>query len=156
MPTVYNLGPIVLATEKHLSAGVKWGNEGGSQSYKAGAVLIKSGGLLVTAAAAAVDIIGVALAAASGIAQSPVPFLMPSETDEFEITLTTSAFAYVLTGLEAFTRYGLGLDAATKFWYADQANTTNDAVIVTGLSGKVGDTNPRVRVKFLPSVIMAR
>lgn len=150
-----NLGPIIFVTTKHLSSPMKWGNEGAAQTYKAGAILIKSAGQVVTGAAAAVDILGMAIAAASGVTNTPVPFIMPMEDDEFEATLTTSAFTYALAGNELYNRYGLGLDATTRFWYVDQANTTNDAVIVTGFVSKIGDVNPRVRVKFVPAVVMA-
>jgi hypothetical protein len=149
------LAPITLFSTRRLSSTVEHGLEGASQSWKKGAVLIYSSGLLVIGADAAVNIAGIALADATGVTNADVPFLRPTEDDEFEITLTVDALTYALLGTEMGNRYAIDLDATSGYFFADQSNTTDDGIVVTGFVSKVGDINPRVRCRILPAIVNA-
>ena len=149
------LAPIRAYSTRGGSFAIEHGFEGATQSWKVGAVLIHSSGLLVIGADAAVNIAGIACAAATGVTNTDTMYIRPRDDDEFEITLTVDAQTYALLGTEIGNRYAVDLDATSGYFFADQSNTTDDAVVVTGFVSKIGDVNPRVRVRFLPSVINA-
>lgn len=134
---------------------VEHGIEDASMSWVSGALLVNAAGQAAEAGADPANLIGVALTPASGVENSDVMYLRPRDDDEFEATLTTSAFTYALVGTERDNRYGVARDATTKYWYIDQAETTADVVVITKFISKVGDINPRVICRFLPGVINA-
>jgi hypothetical protein len=149
------LAPIVLYSTRGGAAPVEHGLEGATQTWKRGALLVPSSGKLIIGSADPSNIAGVALSAATGVTDADTMYLRPRDDDEFEATLTVPALTYVLVGNEVGNRYGIGLDAPSGFFYADQSDVTNDVVIITGFVSKVGDVNPRVRCRFIPTLINA-
>jgi hypothetical protein len=134
--------------------GIVWEREVGeeaSQEYKAGAPLVYdatskeleewAGGEDATL------IVGVAAIDATGTTGSAVPYYEANAYNLFEASLINDTVAYELLGTELGVGYSL-IKSGTD-WYVDVNDTTSEKVVVVGLIDKVGDTNPRVIVRFL-------
>ena len=134
--------------------GVIWDREPGeeaSQTYKAGAPLVYDAtnkDIEVWAGGTdATKIIGIAAKDATGTTAAAVPYYEANDYNLFEASLINNVTAYVLLGTEVGTAYSL--IASGNNWYVDIADETTKKVEVVGLIDPVGDTNPRVIVRFL-------
>jgi hypothetical protein len=141
-----------------------WGNqmvfhgiEAASQSYKIGAPLVNSSGSLVEASANPTAIIGVALAAATGVTAADIPF-MPAVQDSayFLISIDKASgqagASAKLAQTNVYATYGITKDSTTGFWYLDvDKSGSNQKVMVMGFptSNGVGVINGQCYVMFL-------
>lgn len=125
--------------------------EEASQTYKAGAPLVYdatnkdveiwAGGTDTT------RIVGVATKDATGTTAASVPYYEANDSNLFAASLINGTAAYALLGTELGVAYSL--IASGDNWYVDVADTATPKVEVVGLLDAVGDTNPRVVVRFL-------
>ena len=126
--------------------------EGAAQTFKAGAVVVRTDGKVVKGATAAVDaILGIAAEAATGVTDRKIGVLVADENGEFQGRVQdTGVLALALVGAQ----FGLILDAVggKDIFRVNIADTTNKAVIITELIDAVGDVNGRVAFKFINSV----
>jgi hypothetical protein len=91
--------------------------------------------------------VGIAVASASGTAGTTVRYYEANDLNVFEGTLINNVTDYVLLGTEVGVAYSL-IKSGTN-WYIDIADTTTKIVEVIGLISAVGDTNPRVKCRFI-------
>lgn len=134
--------------------GIVWNREPGeesSQTYKIGAPLVYDASTKEieewAGSTSTTAILGIAVKDATGTAGSAVPYYEANAYNLFEASLINNETAYVLLGTELGIGYSL-IKSGTN-WYVDVADTTTEKVVVVGLIDKVGDTNPRVIVRFL-------
>jgi len=123
-----------------------------SQSFKRGAPLVRDATTKELEEWAgttdATRPVGIACNDASGTAGTTVQYYEANDYNIFEASLINNTTAYVLLGTEVGTKYSL-IKASSGAWYVDVADTTTDIVEVVGLISDVGDTNPRVKVRFI-------
>lgn len=129
------------------------GIEAASQSWKKGGVLIRSSGKIAEAAADAVaDILGIALADASGTTDAAVHYVPAWPDVIFEGSLEDQANSnHALVQTNLYGQYALQKTAG-GIWYLDENDTTNDATVIVRLDssiGAVGDIRARVLFQFL-------
>lgn len=128
------------------------GREAASQNWIAGAVLIRSSGLLAEASAdPTADIVGIAAGPASGTTNALVQYYPAGSDVVFEATLedqTNEDHALVITNM--YTDYALQTDTPGN-WYVDENDTTNTAVMIIGPRDDqdITDAKVRARVKFV-------
>lgn len=135
---------------------IKAGREGSTQTFKAGALLIRSSGLLVKAGAdATADIVGVAVNPAKGVSGAEVLYVPADAPIEFEATLEDeSNNNHALVAGDMFTDYALQIDATNDRFFIDENDTTNTCVVVTGFRDAIGTVKARVRFKFLRDTLI--
>jgi len=129
------------------------GIEGASQSYKAGAPLIRSSGKLVTAGNAAVaDIVGFAEKNATGVTDAAVPFIPAVPGISFEATLENQSTGdYVLARADMFVDYGLRVTSG-GLWYLNKNDTSTVAAVIIDFVDPLGTIQGRVRARLLDTV----
>lgn len=126
------------------------GPEAASQTFSKGAVLISSSGLLAEAGADPTNIVGVAEEDASGTTSDDVRF-NPAELDSliFEGNVQGTG---ALNAIQAADRYGrFGIVLSGGIWRIDKDETTNVRVYIVDFIDAVGETNGRVKFKFIPA-----
>ena len=125
--------------------------EEASQTYKAGAPLVRDGTSkeieIWAGGSDTAKIIGIAVKNATGTAGSAVPYYEANDYTLFEGSLINATTDYVLLGTEIGVAYSL--IASGDNWYIDVADETTKKVEVVGLIDPVGDTNPRVIFRFV-------
>lgn len=125
------------------------GVEGAAQSWKKGAVLINSAGKIVVAAADAVaEIVGVAAGPASGVTDREVLYYPARPGMIFECTLENQNLedhALVITNM--FINIAIHLDNNGIF-YVDINDVTNTACVIVGYKDALGTVRARVFVEF--------
>lgn len=128
--------------------------EAAGQSWQPGAPLISSSGSIAEAADdVTTGIIGFAAYAASGTTGAYVDLIPAVPGIEFECNLEDqSAGDHALVQANLFTAYAIRQRTANGAWYADENDTTNDAVIVVAFRDPVGTVQARVRVRLLDTV----
>lgn len=100
------------------------GIEAASQTYKQGAPLVNSSGKLVEASANPTAIIGIALAAATGVTNTQVLYYPAIQDGYFFLISIDKASAQggalaVLAATTIYSTFGITKDATTGFWYLD-------------------------------------
>jgi len=124
-----------------------------SQSYTAGAPLVRDASTKeLEEWAGTTDAklpVGIAVGAASGTAGTTVQYYEASDINVFEGSLINATSAYVLLGTEVGVAYSL-INSGDN-WYIDINDVTTKLVEVIGLIDAVGDTNPRVKFRFIGS-----
>lgn len=110
------------------------GREGsGSQAWKTGAVLLRSSGTVIEAAAAAVaDIIGVSGGFSAGVTGAEALFYPVTPDMVFTATLENqSTEDHALVAANIFVDYGVHVDTSPNGnWYLNVNETTNTAVCI--------------------------
>jgi hypothetical protein len=124
--------------------------EEASQTYKLGAILIVDATTKDEVEEAGTDavagIAGIALADATGTADTPALFALAEPGAEFVGHIEASA---TLTDAMLGTDYGTVYDSSNAIWRVDTSDTTNKSVTITGFVDEVGDVNARVRFQFM-------
>lgn len=129
-----------------------YGYEAATQSFKTGALLIRSSGKIATAAADAVaDIIGVSAGPATGVTNALIPYYPISQNILWEATFedqTNENHALVITNM--YTDYAMQVDTPGN-WYIDENDTTNTSVMIVAPRDwdDVVNATIRARVKFV-------
>jgi len=127
--------------------------EEASQTYKTGAPLSRDGSSaeleIWPGTTSSATIVGIAVGDATGTAGSTVRYYEANDYNIFEGSLINNSTAYVLLGTEVGAAYSL--IASGNNWYIDISDTTTKLVEVVGLISAVGDTNPRVKFRFIGS-----
>ena len=133
------------------------GYEKASQSFKAGAVVIRDTGTVAIAGAdATADIIGVAQGPASGVTHGKVN-IVPGWGNRFECTFEDQSnenHALVVTNM--YTDFAIQVDSSGNF-YADENDTTNTGVVIVGANKSDIDAakvRARVIVVFLADALI--
>lgn len=138
------------------------GRAASGQTWKVGAVLLRSSGELIEASADPVaDIVGIAASnVTSAAANQVVPYWPVTPFDEFEATLedqTNENHAFVETNL--YTDYALQVDSGGN-WYIDENDTTNTAAMVISATSEsdlvAGKVRARVVFRFLADVLASQ
>jgi len=134
--------------------GLTWDRDPGeeaSQTFKAGAPLVRdgtSGELEIWAGSTDATLpVGIAAADAVGTAGSDVPYVEANDYNLFAGSLINATAAVALAATHIGVAYSL--IASGNNWYVDVADTTTKLVEVVGAIDAVGDTNPRVIVRFI-------
>lgn len=131
-----------------LSARAFKGREAAGQSFKTGAVVIRSSGKIAIASAGAVaDITGVTSGAATGTADREVIMYPVTPDFVFQATLenqSTEDHALVVTNM--YTDYGIHVDTNGNF-YVNVNETSNTAVCVMAPVNDSDITNATVRAR---------
>lgn len=117
------------------------GPEAASQTWKAGALLTSTAGLLVEASANPRSIIGVAAEDASGVTSKEVRYYPIGANNIFEITLDKAAGlgTRAIAAADLYSEFGVTLN--TGVWYLDIDKTTggtNTTCLVVGFLDVVG------------------
>lgn len=122
--------------------------EGAAQSFKAGHVVVLSGGKIVKGASdpAASTVVGVAAEAATGVTDTKVGVYLADENAEFVGNVQDTG---VLALANIGTAYGIVLDAGNDIFRVDLSDAVNTRVRVTELIDAVGDVNGLVVFKWL-------
>jgi len=125
------------------------GREAASQSWVAGAVLIRSSGLLAEAAADPVaNIVGVAKGAASTTTNNVVEY-WPAVGVVFSATFEDESNEdHALVIANIFTDYAIQLDTDGIF-YIDENDTTNTAVMIMQAVNDTDIDDAKVRARVL-------
>ena len=142
---------------------IQHGIEGTSQTWKVGAPLVVSSGKLIeatTSTSAKSGIIGIALAPASGVANTDVMYvpLSPDSltfqgTIDGTLSSSNAPGTGTLTQANMYTGGTLQKDAASGLWFLNNT-ATGDFIFVAaiGPDSPVGTVNGRVRVVFLHAI----
>lgn len=126
--------------------------EAAAQTYEKGALLISSSGKVATAGAdpALETLIGVANHNSTGTTDTDVEYIPALPHITFEGTFSSGGTGVALLQSDLWVAYGVAVDATTKVWYVDKADTTNIRVVIVGFRDAVGTTDARVYFKFIP------
>lgn len=110
------------------------GLEASTQSWKAGSPLIMVSGLLTEATDAADQdpVWGFASDPAAGVVNTITSYIPNVPGILYEAILSNAGNAIALTQAMIGLSYAIAKDSTTKYWYVDQADTTNAEVVVTG------------------------
>jgi len=135
--------------------GIIWdrspGEESGMSAIVAGAPLVRDGSTMeLEEWAGGTDtalIVGIAAHPLSGTAGTKVGYYEANDYNLFEASLINNTTAHVLVATNIGVAYSL-VKSGTS-WYVDVADTTSDVVEVVGIISDIGDTNPRVIVRFV-------
>lgn len=79
----------------------------------------------------------------------------------YEDTIVEMSLSGTLASTDIGASYGIVKDTDTGIWCVDKSDTTNTRVVILGLPDTsktkfaVGDTNPRVLVKFISTYLQA-
>jgi hypothetical protein len=140
------------------------GIEAASQSWKAGMPLINSSGSLAIAATLPTlgTVIGISIAAATGVTGADVPFTPILNGMLWEITLdvlssTTVTGTGTVAQTDFWNKFNLSLDTVGVNFYLNQASSSAGGLLLVGVKRGVvlGTTvQPRVYVTF-PSYALA-
>ena len=128
------------------------GPEAAGQTFKQGAILIRSSNAIqISGADPTADILGIANADASGTTGADVFYTPAIGGLLFEATINIGAGTYALDGTELLQDYGVAVDA-NGIWYIDHAETSAKVFHVMEIVDPVGTVGGRVRGYFIPSV----
>ena len=121
--------------------------EAAGQTYKVGAPLIVTAGLVSEAGAAPALVKYIAAAAATGVTGGDNIAYLIGDDDLWEMSAEDA-----LTQADIGNNYDIVKDATTGVWYVDSAGTGDQVSVVsfkqTPSLGAIGDTKARVIVKF--------
>lgn len=129
------------------------GQEAAAQTYKQGAILIPSSGLLAVGGSdpSAETILGIAEQDATGTTNEPARFIPATPQQEFEANIVGTGGAGALNTVEATDLYApFGIVKTGDNFLVDKDETTALRVVVTALIDAIGEANGRVRFRFLP------
>jgi hypothetical protein len=144
---------------------IQHGLEGTSQTWKVGAPLVVSAGFLIqatTSTGAKSGIVGFALAPASGVSGTDVPYVPPSPdcltfqgTVDGTLSSSNAPGTGTLTQANMYTGGTLQKDAASGLWFFCNS-ATGDFIFTAaiGPDSPVGTVNGRVRVQFLHAICL--
>jgi hypothetical protein len=154
MSTTYPIRPIIPSNPVGASNQIYHGLEEASMTFNKGAILVADGTSKEVEEAGAddQDILGVAVSGASGTAGTDVMFYPADGSIVFEGTLLTDDDDDTddeIAATDAWTKYGLVLDAGEGYWVIDKGETTNVRVVIVGFRDPVATVNGRVYFKFL-------
>lgn len=141
---------------------IQHGIEGTSQTWKVGAPLVVSSGKLIeatTSTSAKSGVVGIALAAASGVANTDVPYVpLSPDVQTFQGTVdgtlssSNAPGTGTLTQANMYTGGTLQKDAASGKWFLN--NTATGDFIFEAAIDPVGTVNGRCRVRFLHAICL--
>lgn len=142
------LGPMVPAGNEQLSEPKDSVKEGASETFKKGAVVGLTAGLLVELGADPTGILGLSLADANNVSTNP--------RNEVALAKPGALFRANLSGssITAQSDVGVkyGLVKISNNWHVDKTETDNVRVVVRSVDvDAIGDTNGRVVFEFLGS-----
>lgn len=122
--------------------------EGASQSFKYGHLVVLSSGQLVKGGSdpAANTVVGIASEDASGTQATKIGVYAATEESEF-LGRVQDTGTLALTQIGA--QFGLVLDATNDIFRVDLSDTSNKRVTILRLYDAVGDVNGRVIFKFM-------
>ena len=142
--------------------GALTGLEGTSQTWKVGAPLVNSSGLLIeatTSTSAKSGLIGFALAPATGTLNTPVQYVpLSPDTMTFQGTIDGTLSSTNAPGTGSLAQSGmygggtLQKDAASGIWFFNNT-ATGDFIFVAAID-PLGTVNGRVRVQLLHAVCL--
>lgn len=132
------------------------GNEGASETFVEGSVLLPGAGgaedNIQEAATEPVDnILGIANQAASTVTDTVIEFIPALPGIIFEGNIGTSATAGDIAADDLFSVYPLNLTGTD--WFIDKTDNTNPCVRIVGFKDPVGTTNGRVYFVFLTDTL---
>lgn len=142
--------------------GALTGLEGAGQTWKRGAPLVNSSGLLIeatTSTSAKSGIVGIALADATGVTNSAVQYVpLCPDVLTFQGTIDGTLVATNAPGTGSLAQSGmygggtLQKDAASGKWFLNNT-ATGDFIFVAAVD-PLGTVNGRVRVQFLHAICL--
>jgi hypothetical protein len=144
---------------------IEHGLEGTSQTWKVGAPLVVSSGKLIeatTSTSAKSGIIGFALAAATGVANTDTLYVPPSPdvlsfqgTIDGTLSSSNAPGTGQLTQANMYTGGTLQKDAASGLWFFNNT-ATGDFIFIAAIppDNPVATVNGRVRVRFLHAICL--
>jgi len=126
---------------------VHWYPEAASQSFKKGQPVYLSSGKLTACGNDEVQILGIALADASGTTDTSIPVLLATPLTIFEATATSAGSDVQIAVTHVGKHYALYVSSNDV--YVDLGDTDHDALKVVDLVDDAGTTNGKVLVKVL-------
>lgn len=124
-----------------------------------GAIIIATSGLAVEAADGPTTgtILGVAAeAAVAGSTSALIYPALPNVIFSGRLATGDTGGAYTSLVTDRYVKgYGIALEGTTGTWYINQADTTDDAVMITDFIDDIGDSLALCRFVFIDSVFNA-